>query len=91
MAHAEGKITINIPAQAVFDFILDGANNMLWRPAVTDIKPLVEKPYGVGSEFKQGFKGPGGTQRHSLTVAVFRPWRDLAGSAAPDLPGRRQG
>jgi len=33
----------------------------------------------------------GGTQRHSLTVAVFRPWRGLAGSAAPGLPGRGQG
>ena len=30
----------------------------------------------------------GGTQRHFLTVAVFRPWRDSAGSAAPGLPGR---
>jgi len=33
----------------------------------------------------------GGTQRFSLTVAVFRPWRGLAGSAAPGLPGRWQG
>jgi len=32
----------------------------------------------------------GGTQRHSLTVAVFRPWRGLAGSAAPDPPGRHK-
>ena len=32
----------------------------------------------------------GGTQRHSLTVAVFRPWRDLKGSAAPGLPGRQK-
>ena len=32
----------------------------------------------------------GGTQRHSLTVAVSRPWRDLKGSAAPGLPGRQK-
>jgi uncharacterized membrane protein len=60
MAHAEGKITIDRPVQLVFDFILDGANNTLWRPSVIDIKPLAEKPYGVGSVFKQGLKGPGG-------------------------------
>lgn len=30
----------------------------------------------------------GGTQRHSLTVAVSRPWRGLKGSAAPGLPGQ---
>src|SRR5574339_328243 len=31
-----------------------------------------------------------GTQRHSRTVAVSRPWRDLEGSAAPGLPGRNK-
>jgi len=33
----------------------------------------------------------GGTQKYFRTVAVSRPWRDLKGSAAPGLPGRRQG
>ena len=60
MAHAEGKITIDRPIQVVFDFILDGSNNPLWRPSVVDIKPLTEKPYGIGSVCKQGLKGPGG-------------------------------
>ena len=32
----------------------------------------------------------GGTQSHFLTVAIFRSWRGLAGSAAPGLPGRRK-
>ena len=60
MAHAENTITINRPASTVFAFILDGANNKLWRPSVTDVTPLTDKPYGRGSAFKQGLKGPGG-------------------------------
>ncbi len=60
MAHAENKITIDRPIDIVFDFILDGENSKLWRPAVTDVAPLTAKPYGVGSAFKQGLKGPGG-------------------------------
>jgi hypothetical protein len=60
MAHAENKVKINRPVSVVFDFILDGGNNKIWRPAVTDISPLTQKPYGVGSAFKQGLKGPGG-------------------------------
>jgi len=32
----------------------------------------------------------GGTRRLLLTVAVFRPWRDSQGFAAPGLPGREQ-
>ena len=44
MAHAEGKVIINRTIKAVFDFILDGANSKLWRPAVTDVMPLLACP-----------------------------------------------
>jgi len=60
VAHAENRITINRPVSTVFDFVLDGANNMLWCPSGTDVTPLTGKPYSVGSAFKQGLKGPGG-------------------------------
>jgi uncharacterized membrane protein len=73
MAHAEGKITIHRPVQEVFDFVLDGTNNQLWRPAVTDIKPLTGKPYGVGSAFKQGLKGPGGRIDGDYQITECRP------------------
>ena len=73
MAHAEGKITVNLPVKAIFDFILDGMNNMLWRPAVMDIKPLSEKPYGVGSMFKQGLKGPGGRIDGDYKITECKP------------------
>ena len=73
MAHAEGKITINRPVTAVFDFILDGANSPLWRPAVTDVKPLTEKPYGVGAAFKQGLKGPGGRIAGDYKITECKP------------------
>ena len=60
MAHAEESITINRPANAVFDFVLDGTNNPLWRPSVVDIQRVPDKPSGVGAVYKQGLKGPGG-------------------------------
>ena len=73
MAHAEGKITINRTIKAVFDFILDGENSTLWRPAVTDVMPLTEKPYGVGSAFKQGLKGPGGRIDGDYKITECKP------------------
>jgi uncharacterized protein YndB with AHSA1/START domain len=73
MAHAEGKITINQPVARVFDFLLDGANNKLWRPSVTDVTPLTEKPYGVGSAFKQGLKGPGGRIDGDYKITECKP------------------
>ena len=60
MAHAEGSIAIDRPANAVFDFVLDGTNNPLWRPAVVDIVRVPGKPSGVGAVYNQGVKGPGG-------------------------------
>jgi len=60
MAHAEGKVTVARPAEAVFEFILDGANNPLWRPSVLDISRVSEGPAGRGAAYKQGLKGPGG-------------------------------
>lgn len=60
MAHTAGMVTFNCSSNVVFDFILDGGNNLLWRPSVTDVAPLAEEPYGVGSIFKQGVNGPGG-------------------------------
>jgi len=88
MAHAEGKITIDRPVQMVFDFILDGANNPLWRPSVVDIKPLAEKPYGIGSAFKQGLKGPGGRIDGDYQITECKPnqiieFQVIAGPARP--------
>jgi len=60
MPHAEESITINRPIGDVFDFVLDGTNNPLWRPAVIDIQRVPGKPSNVGAIFKQGLKGPGG-------------------------------
>lgn len=60
MAHAEKSIVIHRPVESVFDFILNGANNKLWRSSVLDITPLDAAPYGVGSRFEQGLKGPTG-------------------------------
>jgi hypothetical protein len=59
--------------EEVFDFILDGENNKLWRPAVIDVLPLIEKPYGMGSAFKQGLKGPGGRIDGDYKITEFKP------------------
>ena len=88
MAHAEGKVTINRPIAAVFNFILDGANNTLWRPSVTDVAPHTTKPYGVGSTFKQGLKSPTGRIDGDYKIIECKPNEEIkfeviAGPARP--------
>src|SRR5262249_39215717 len=60
MAHAEDSVTIDRPAETVFDFLLDGMNNPKWRAGVLDIEHIAGTPEGIGARFKQGLKGPGG-------------------------------
>ena len=88
MAHAEKTVLVHRPVQSVFDFILNGANNQLWRSSVTDIKPLSEAPYGVGARFEQGLKGPTGRIPGDYEITEVRPneliqFRVLAGPARP--------
>src|SRR5512143_3381618 len=59
-AHAEKTVVINRPVESVFDFVLNGANNRLWKRSVVDVRPLGEAPYGVGSKFQQEVDGPAG-------------------------------
>jgi uncharacterized membrane protein len=60
MAHAEESVTIQRPVGTVFAFILEGANNPQWRPAVIDIQQVPGTPAGVGARYTQGIRGPGG-------------------------------
>ncbi len=59
MASAQATVLINEPIEKVFEFILNGENNRLWRPSVTEIKAMT-KPIGVGTVFYQRMLGPNG-------------------------------
>ncbi len=89
MAHAEGTITIARPVKTVFDFILDGTNNPLWRPSVTDIRFLSDhQPLGVGSAYKQGLKGPGGRIDGDYEITGCKPYQliEFQVTAGPARP-----
>jgi len=90
MAHAEGTITINRPVDVVYDFLLDGMNNPLWRSGVVDIQQLPGKPSGVGAVFKQRLKGPGGGRIDGdYEIVELKPnllikFQVIAGPARPE-------
>ncbi len=60
LARAEKTVIIHRPVQSVFEFVLDGANNRLWKPSVLEVRPLGDAPYGAGTRFHQEVKGPEG-------------------------------
>src|SRR5262249_17294681 len=89
--HAEESITISRPATAVFAFILDGANNPLWRPAVVDIQHVPGSPAGVGARYKQTLKGPGGRRiAGDYEIVECRPGEVISFQATPG-PARPAG
>ena len=89
MAHAEGSVTIERPANVVFDFLMDGSNNPLWRPAVLDVEQVPGKPAGVGAVYKQGVKGPGGRRLdadYEITESKPNEWIKFQVVAGPARP-----
>ncbi len=90
MAHAEANTTINRPASAIYDLILDGINNQKCRLAVLDIERVPGKPSGVGALYKQqGVKGPNGRRIDAdYEITEARPnelikFNVIAGPARP--------
>ncbi len=88
MAHAEKTVVINRPVESVFDFVLNGANNKLWRASVLDVRPLSEAPYGLGSRFEQELKGPTGRIPGDYEITECKPYERIqfqvtAGPARP--------
>ena len=84
MIEEEGSIVIERPVGVVFDFLLDGENNILWRKTVTDIKRVAGRP----NTYKQGMKGPGGRADGDYEVTEVRPnesisIRTIAGLVRP--------
>lgn len=60
MAYAKFTLSIEKPVNEVFNFILDGENNQLWRPSVIEVRKDSEDNIGVGTKFSQSMKGPFG-------------------------------
>ena len=89
MAHAENSVMIERPVGTVFDFVLDGANNPLWRPAVIHIERATGGSTGAGAVYRQTLKGPAGRPIDGdYEIVESRPnelivFRVIAGPARP--------
>jgi uncharacterized membrane protein len=89
MAHAEDSIVINRPVGDVYAFVLDGAKNQLWRPAMMDVQRVPGKPSETGAVYKQGLKGPGGRRiEGDYAITEVKPnelikFQVVAGPARP--------
>jgi uncharacterized protein YndB with AHSA1/START domain len=58
MAQAEHTVTVAHPIAEVFAFLADGTNEPKWRSDVISIRHV--SGAGVGAEYAQTMKGPGG-------------------------------
>lgn len=57
MASAHREVRIDRPADVVFDFLADGANNPTWQSAVVDAGSDEAVP-GVGATYRQSVRHP---------------------------------
>ncbi|RKR75375.1 SRPBCC family protein [Frondihabitans australicus] len=89
LLRAENHVIIDRDADAVFDFVADGMNNALWRPAVRSIALERGGDGQVGAIYRQILIGPGRRDiagDYEITEAT-RPqelrFRVLAGPVRP--------
>lgn len=52
MAHIEGEIIIDRPADEVFDFVADERNEPTYNPRLRDVELLTTGPIGPGTRFR---------------------------------------
>jgi uncharacterized protein YndB with AHSA1/START domain len=58
MPHAQQTVTIQLPVETVFAYVVDGENCQAWRPGVIDITRV--SGAGAGAIYRQGVRGPMG-------------------------------
>jgi uncharacterized membrane protein len=87
MPEAQHSVTINLPVEAVFAYVLDGENCTAWRPGVIDIKRVSGE--GAGAIYRQGVRGPMGRRIDAdYTVTSAEPnrlieFQTIAGPVRP--------
>jgi uncharacterized protein YndB with AHSA1/START domain len=92
MTRIEHQVKIDRPAEEVFDFLADGANNPRWQPPAVETTQT-NGPLGVGTEFHQTMRHPLGfkVSANYRIVSYERP-RELAlqtSSGGPIRPTQR--
>lgn len=58
MAYAKASVVLQGKLDKIFEFLLDGRNNIIWRPGVKSVDYLTEEPIGAGAVFLQEMNGP---------------------------------
>ena len=87
MPHAQHTVTINLPVETVFAYVLDGETARNWRPGVLDIERVSGD--GAGVIYRQGVKGPMGRRIDAdYTITIVEPnqvieFQAIAGPARP--------
>ena len=68
---------INQPADEVFKFLSDAANNPLWQNGMRSCTWTSEPPIGVGSTYEQHARFMGKNVRSTFVVTVYEPGRRI--------------
>lgn len=76
MAHITGEVTIDAPAEEVFDLVADERNEPRYNPRITSAEKLGTGPVGTGSTFVAEPKGMGTRGRMRMEILEYdRPHR----------------
>lgn len=69
----EVEITVNLPANEVFEFISNFENNPRWQSGIQEARFTSEGPLGIGSTYEQSSKFLGRRIQTSFEVIAYEP------------------
>ncbi len=76
MAHIEGEIVIDRPAEVVFDFVADERNEPRFNPRMTRVEQISPGPIGLGTRFRAAATSMGRSVEMVIEFTAFeRPLR----------------
>jgi uncharacterized protein YndB with AHSA1/START domain len=75
MIDVSGSVTINRPAEDVFNYVTDMSNDPSWHTDVLEARKTSEGPVGVGTTWHSRFKPSMGVSEGDMEVVAFEPNR----------------
>ena len=75
MGHIESKMSVKVPVERAFDYVVDPAKRLQWLESVLEVKNITEGPIGVGTSWTEVLKIAGRTTEQVMTLTEYERLR----------------
>jgi uncharacterized membrane protein len=85
--HLDMELKIDRPVEEVFDLWTDKERSPEWAAPVLEVRKLTDGPVGVGTQFLEIARIPGGRVEDIIEITAYEPGRVLDGTWSGGMEG----